>query len=463
MSAFNLQHVANNLSMTQAKEYVTQHFIPLTNGNHAVLNENGTYSIINDETVKKVYFKRMSKELNNFYFTEYTGLKTITYELNKDTIIGNKLNLCPKMKHEYIPFESFDESTKESMNLMLSFIKEVICGNKEDSFIFTLKWLSNMIRGNKNNSCLYLKTVEGVGKSTLFTFIREFVIGENLSLETGSKPLKSNFNSILEGKLMVVFEELENFGMSEWSAISSTLKRIITSNTYLIEGKNINSYETINMNNYVLISNNDSIKEDDGRRYMKLDVSTIRKKDHIYFGNLRNKCYNDTVGHAFYCYMLEYDITNFNPQAFPKTSSKMDSIVKLLDSVELFLKHEYILNHYGIDRISVQDLHQSYKEFCAKQSKKAFHKIDFNKRMAEMNFNFLNTIVYGKRTNIYDISYDDLLKLAKAENWIHDLDDFSEDEDTEKPSDTQKSFFSNAETVTELHTIKKRTSNSRKK
>ena len=423
MSEFNLEHLANNLSLNQGKEYIKEFFVPLTNGNHAVLS-NGKYNILNDETVRKVYLNRMSKELSNFYTKEYYSLKSITYKLGEDVIIGNQLNLCPKMMHTYQPFELFDESTKESMNIMLDFIKTIICGGKQDSYEFTLKWLSNMIRGNKNNSCLYLRNeAQGIGKSTLPEFIKKHVIGEKLCLETGSKPLVSSFNSILEWKLMVQFEELENFSASQWMGISSTLKRIITSDTYLIEGKNVNSYETANINNYILISNNDAIKDDEGRRYFILDLSTKRKGDFEYFGNLRDNCFNDEVGHAFYCYMLEYDLTNYNANKYPMTSSKLDSIAKRLPSVELFLKTQYVLKKKGIDKISVDDLHIEYKEFCRNESSKPYHKIDFNKRMKGISIEYIHT----SKINYYDVSIKKLFEISNREKWIHELDIFDDE------------------------------------
>jgi hypothetical protein len=39
-----------------------------------------------------------------------------------------------------------------------------------------------------------------------------------LRLETGSEPLKSKFNSILGGKLLMSFEEIETYSASEWLA-----------------------------------------------------------------------------------------------------------------------------------------------------------------------------------------------------------------------------------------------------
>ena len=426
MSEFDLEHLANNLSLNQGKEYIKQYFVPLTNGNHAVLSK-GKYIILNDETVRKVYLNRMSKELSNFYTKEYYAIKSITYKLGEDVFIENQLNLCPQLMHTYQPFELFDESIKESMKMMLEFIKNVICGEKQDSYEFTLKWLSNMIRGNKNNSCLYLKDeAQGIGKSTLPLFIKKHVIGKELCLETGSRPLISNFNSILEGKLLVQFEELENFSSSQWMSISSTLKRIITSDTYLIEGKNINSYETQNINNYMLLSNNEAIKDDEGRRYFILDLSTNKKGDFKYFDLLHSTCFNDDVGHAFYCYMLEYDLTNYNSNKYPMTSSKLDSIAKRLQPVELFLKTEYVLRKKGINKIYVKDLHKEYEEFHRKESLpgKPFNKIDFNKKMTAITH---REYIHTGKGNYYNISVQELFQISNKENWIHKIDEFEED------------------------------------
>ena len=67
MSAFNLNQI-NDLSMNSAKAYLTQYFIPLTNGQHGMLQSDGSYEILDEQVIRKVYFKRMSKELNKFYF-----------------------------------------------------------------------------------------------------------------------------------------------------------------------------------------------------------------------------------------------------------------------------------------------------------------------------------------------------------------------------------------------------------
>ena len=191
---FNLSRI-NTLTKDNAKAYIVKYFIPLNNGNHAVLvsEESQKYIIIDKSTLKDVYFNRMD-EYWKFYTKEYKELKTLTCQLNKPVLYDNYLNVCPRMKYEYNAEEYygnfdevFDDTTKEGVNKMLKFIKEVINNNNEEHYNFLIKWIANMVQGNKNKSCIYLKGAQGLGKSTLVDFLSKFVIGEELSLESGSE------------------------------------------------------------------------------------------------------------------------------------------------------------------------------------------------------------------------------------------------------------------------------------
>ena len=434
---FKLSEV-KNLSQTDAKTYVTKYFVPLSNGGHAHFI-NGKYELIDDKIVKSTYFNRMSKELNTYYFKELTDIKTVVYKLDKPVFYDDNINLCPKMKHAYKPYVTFSDAIKKNINKFLGFIKEVICSDNNDSYDFILKWTANMIKGKKNNSCIYLKGSQGIGKSTLPQFIKKYVIGDDLSLETGSAPLKSNFNSVLAGKLFVVFEELENMNASEWNSMSSVLKRIITSDRILLEAKNQNSYEADNLNNYMLLSNNDSIKDDCGRRYFIADVTAKREGDIEYWTDLNTSCFNDLVGEAFYCYLMEVDTNKFNPQSFPMTNNKIDSINKRLDSVQQFLKDCYILLNLGIN-CSVQDLYDAYVVFCASNTKKPYNKIDFNKHLSTLNINHYKS----NGQNKYKITCADLLAIANKKHWIHKLDEFKFDPDVDEELD-YKTLYENAQ------------------
>lgn len=417
---FSLDHI-KNLSPNDAKEYLTKYFIPLTDGNHAFYL-NGKFHISEPKVIKSTYFNRMSKELNEFYFKDYTAIKTITYKLNEPQFIENELNLCPPIKAKKIKmYSEYDEHIKQGVNAILSFIKDVLASNNSDAYDYLIKWLANMLKGNKNDSCLYLKGQQGIGKSTLFEFLKDYVIGVDLLLESGSEPLRNTFNGILGGKLLVVFEELENISSSEWTFISSKLKRYITSNTYTLEEKYMKMGQTNNINNYIINSNNDAIKDDDGRRYFILDVSHKYKENHQYFGKLREKAFNDLVGEAFYTYMLEVDTNGFIPQKYPITQSKLNSFVKRLDKVYEFIKDEFVLPKNDMIH-TTKELYEQYTRYCQIQNYKKIDKTSFAEKLKQININYKKT----KGNNFYTYPSNILVEIAQTNKWLHELDEVSD-------------------------------------
>jgi hypothetical protein len=415
-----------------------------------VFDENLKYQVIDQQTLKKVYFNRLDDFANKFYFTKYTGIKNIVCELNKPMIYDNKFNVCPAIKATYSPYESFDEEIKKKVNLFLGYIKEVLSSNNEASYDYILNWIANMLQGNKNDACIYLKGGQGIGKSTISDFLKENVIGTDLFLETGSDPIRNRFNSILQGKLLVQFSELENFSTKEWISISSVLKRNITSTTYTIEAKNENSRQIKNINNYILDSNNDSIKDDEGRRYYIADVSTKRQDDRVYFGRIRRECFHDEVGNAFYSLMRERDVSGFIPQNYPETKSKMDSMVKRLDSTYLFLKNEFVLQNLCIKH-KPNDLFNDYENYCVINNITRVHKkLDFIAKLRDIGIEYKKT----GGTHWFKVSVEELKNIADKGKWIHELDknddDHDDDDDDEKTIDDKTETVSNEDYVQSL-------------
>lgn len=406
-----------------AKAYLRKYFVPLNDGNHAFF-ENGKFTIKDAKTIKSTYFNRISKELNEFYFKDYLDIRSVTFELNKPTFFENYLNMCPTIKAKNsLKFTEHSERSKQGVQSLLSFIKEVLSDGNEQSYQYLVKWFANMLQGNKNDACLYLKGQQGIGKSTITEFLQEHVIGQDLLLITGSEPLRNHFNLILGGKLLVVFEELENFSASEWASVSSVLKRYVTGTTYLLQGKGQNAFQTNNMNNYIINSNNDAIKDDDGRRYFILDISHKYKNNHQYFGSLRKQCFDDEVGQAFYSYMIEYNISGFIPQLFPTTESKLNSYAKRLDKVYCFLKEKFILQNQNMN-ITAKEIYDLYTSYCKTEDIKKDDNKTFHAKLKQVGLEYRKT----KGNHYYIYTHEALLAIANENKWIHELDEFANEE-----------------------------------
>jgi hypothetical protein len=111
-----------------------------------------------------------------------------------------------------------------------------------------------------------------------------------------------------------------------------------------IKKKGIDACDATNINNYAVLSNNDSVRDDDGRRYNILDIAVHRQGDKLFWDNIYKNCFNDIVGEAFFSKLLEIDTTAFSPPYnMPLTQAKKDAVVKRLEHQEEFIKNNYII------------------------------------------------------------------------------------------------------------------------
>ena len=211
---------------------------------------------------------------------------------------------------------------------MLSYIKEVWASNNKKVYEYILKWLSNMSKGIKNKSCIYAKSLQGTGKSTLPEFLRDWVIGRDCTCKGKSDHLMGQHNLQLLGRVFVYFEELQIFSDKEWNAVDSEIKDLITDNWGSFTDKYEKRFEAENINNYMIITNS-TLKGINGRRYLVVDLSSKYMDDLQYYGRLRSLCFNDVVGKAFFCYLKEIDTESFLSSEIPETKNKADIVAEL--------------------------------------------------------------------------------------------------------------------------------------
>lgn len=415
-------------------DYVSKYFFPLKSGGHMMIQKK-KLEFYDDKSIRSTYFKRMPIEISKWYFTEYLTLYSTISDINAPKIERDNINLCDGILHKNVKkYTEYSKEIKECANLMLTFIKEVLCSSDDKVYEFYLKWISNMCKGKKNDVIIYQKSLEGVGKSTLWEFIMKYVLGNQICIKSNADPLRTSNNKLLSGMLLVLFEELPTFSSNEWSAVSSKLKDMATSNMCIYSDKYLKSYEAKNINNYIINTNVEAIKNAEGRRYFIPTISTKRIKDHKYFGNIRNKCFNNEVGEAFYSYMMDIDTENWNAQAnMPETTNKLNIIASRLDSIYLFLKDCYILRRKGINAKTAV-LYSQYKKYCEENEKKTTGKHEFFIKLGEININHERSGNFQK----YIVKYSTLQEIADKFNWIHVTDEYINeydlnDLDNEKP------------------------------
>jgi hypothetical protein len=385
---------------------------------------------------------KFAKDIQTWYKKRIDMVKLVC-KPKQQLIKDNEINMFGGFMHEKKSFEAYPDTVKEAVQFMLNFIKEVICSDQEDQFDYMMKWLANMANGNKNDSVLYLKGEEGIGKSTLTDFIVEWVLGKLCYGKGTSTCLLTPNNMSIRGKLVVVFEELPTFSDKEWEGVSSVLKDMTTGTMYMYADKYIPASLCENISNFIIITNVNAIKHSEGRRYFILDLNTKRKSDFKYFAKLKNMCYNKEVGGAFYNYLLNIDLTGFYAQEFPHTKAKALAKVISISLPYQFLKEEYVLKRRGFEKIKRKSLYEQYSSYLLENHRRigTSEKANFYSKLESIN-------IKARKSNgeeIYDaFSAETLFKIAEKNNWIHESDDF------EKPVNSKDEISLNIEMIDEL-------------
>ena len=407
------------------KDYICQYFFVTTCGNYYFWDtDDKAFVVHSKETIRDVYMNRLPEEVSHWFFKENRNIYKVVIEVNKPRVFENKINMFYGFKYINIKkFADYPDVVKAKAGLFLSYIKEVLCSFNDESYMYILKWIANVVHGKKNDSCLYLKGPEGIGKSTLSDFMIEYLLGRRICVKSKPDTLKSSFNKILCGKLFVVFEELPTFSDKEWEAVSSSIKNYVTGDTAMYSDKYEKAFEAQNINNYIINTNVDALKHSEGRRYYILDLSTKRRGDHEFFGKIKKECFNDEVAEALFAFFKEIDVSNFNAQKdMPVSQGKLNAIAERLCPEYKFLKEKYLFTKKGL-ACKTRDLYEEYVTYCHYNSLKPLQYTKFTTKLKEINIEFIKSHGVYK----YKVEYSELRKIADKNSWVHELDEFDAD------------------------------------
>jgi hypothetical protein len=360
------------------------------------------------------------------YFKTNTNIYKVVSKINNPRLykIGHRhyLNMCTGLLHKsYKPYDEYDNKVKESVQMMISFFREVYCNNDESILQALLKYYKQLCQGKKTEVVIYSKAIQGVGKSTGSDFLMKYVIGEKLCLVSGTEPLLSNYNKILMGKILIIFEELPTFSEAQWCAVSSKIKTLTTEKVAVFRDLYEKSFQAENLCNFMINTNVDAIKDSQGRRYVILPLSAKYKDNHEYFENIKTKCFNIKTGEAFFSYLMtNIDNDNFYAQRdFPETENKRNVLSALLNSSYKFLKYEFLYQNKELKRTKTTDLYKHYNAYCESSELKALGPTKFYEKLDEINLKRFKTNGFMH----YEASLDEIKAISKRDKWICEFDD----------------------------------------
>ena len=166
-------------------------------------------------------------------------IKQYWHKFAKDGVkFYSKVDDVMSMFHGY-KCKVVDEIDYSIIQPFLNLVKEVICNNENELYDYINGWIAKMIQnpGKKNGTALVLKGLQGTGKNTFTGILCELLAGYSAENVTDMNEFTGQFNSVVEGRMLLVLNECKNSGEDRLANFDA-LKSLITDKSIRINEKN---------------------------------------------------------------------------------------------------------------------------------------------------------------------------------------------------------------------------------
>ena len=279
-------------------------------------------TILRDKTdFKTVYENLCYLKLKNKKFVSSSFIDDWLKDKTNRTYY--KLDFLPAQEapnNIYNTFKGFEAEKKELFDvniedsLIMKHIKEVISNNDPKVFKYIINFLSVLLQHphKKANTALIIKSVEGVGKDTIFNWFGNKILGKNYYFNDDSAELLfGRFNSSMENKILCILNEASG---KDTHVIDGKIKNAITRDYNKLEKKGLEPYDNTNNIGYVFLTNNDNpikVPADD-RRFCGIECNNKYANNKEYFTNLYAEINSGKYDKAFYNYFLNVNLNGFD-------------------------------------------------------------------------------------------------------------------------------------------------------
>lgn len=256
-----------------------------------------------------------------------------------------------------------DERGRSGCERILAHVFQ-LCGQRKEEYFFLLKWLAYPLQhpGSKMATAVLVHGAEGTGKSLLFEGIVKRIYGE-FGITIGQAQLESQFTGWQSRKLFALAEEVVS--RSEKAHYKGVLKHLVTGDELQVNEKNMPLRSEANHVNFVFLSNSTVPLELDlgDRRYFVLHIDRVPPE--AYFHQLKAEIADGGV-EAFYHYLLNLDLGDFNPHSKPPLSNDKQRLIdSSLSPARFFLREwreGYLDLPFGV--VVVDDLWKAFLRWC---------------------------------------------------------------------------------------------------
>ena len=314
---------------------------------------NDTYVLKTYNSISETFYLKfvtdayIVKTLKRIAIDEKVNAHTLLMNnLSKFTRLGVKFN--SKDKNTLSLFHGYKYKVQEKVDInkikmFLDLILEVICDHEKHIYDYILNWIAFIVQnpGVKTEVALVLKGLQGIGKNRFTDVLSEMLSGYSAKNITDISELTGQFNSIVEGKILIVLNELKNCGEDRLANFNA-LKSIISDNSIRINEKLVPRRDAENVSNFIFVSNNSfPVKIENGdRRYVVLACNGKHKGDYKYFQQLCSS-FDEDFYNTLLTFFMERDLSNFQVREIPMTDAKQDLIDASKSPLDIWICEYY--------------------------------------------------------------------------------------------------------------------------
>ena len=323
-----------------------------------------------------------------------------------------------------------DEPT--DCNVILNHLKK-LTNNDEASYVYLCKWLAQILQQPDIliGISLIFRSKQGAGKNIFFEYFGK-MLGYNQYANTADieKDIFDKHSTFRQNKLLISIDEAN---AKETFSVNDKIKNMITDSKMTLNPKNVKPYTINNYARLVFFTNNIyacKIEQSD-RRFVVFDCDNSICKNKEYFDNLISAFKTPSIIKAFYNYLMNIDLTDFDPiNERPITEAYMD--MKEIPRHIEFLNHYLIQKQNTIIKIQSSDFYKKFKEYN--------NFIGINDAMTQTKYSLIMKNVIGvvrNRTmkgNIYEIDVNKCLEFIweqyeTLKPVVYDFEDTDTDSD----------------------------------
>ncbi|CAJ0642949.1 923_t:CDS:1 [Entrophospora sp. SA101] len=332
------------------------------------------------------------------------------------------------------------EINKEIMDPILWHVKNVICDENNELIEYIWNWWAFLVQKPEKKPrsiCVLKSTLQQCGKNIIIDFIGDKVLGPKLYYATSDLgKILGKFNSLIQGKKLVVMNET-GMASGEWHKFNEHLKALITEPKVSIERKGLEPIHLKDYSAFMVTSNQDAPLKIDARdaRIVCFDVSARCRGNIPYFKRLAKILEHPDAPGVVMRYLLNRDLSNWDPQDIPSTKMKTDTMMKQLSNpIRFVIQHISSWSENQIEKPICGNLYQNYITWCESNGEGRISNNKFGGFLPPIGIEKKQVRVNGKRESIYIIDRSKIV--AKLRESIGDIEEFLDTPEAETFTNT---------------------------